>query len=249
MSTRVGRYYEDEIDEKPKTRFRRNEELYREISKNELNSYDIKSNATILGEHKNEIDVEQIKKILDTKYKEAPRKSINLDNIEEKESDKEDTKEYDLNVILEKAKEEHQENYQEERLKKLRNTSLDILKNLDLEKYNEDEQKEDDSLDKLIKTIAHNAKEDENSNSLDILSDLKGSGKTEVMEGLKEEVENKELNDSFYTKSNKLSEKDFEEIDDFSDIEDNNTFIKILIPIIIIIFIVGLFFILKNIIF
>ena len=37
-------------------------DLYKDISKSELENYSIKSNATILGDNKNEIDVEKIKK-------------------------------------------------------------------------------------------------------------------------------------------------------------------------------------------
>ena len=66
MGSRMNKYYDDE--EITVSRYQKNEELYREISKSELTRFDVKSNATILGDNKNEIDVEKIKKILDTKY-------------------------------------------------------------------------------------------------------------------------------------------------------------------------------------
>ena len=71
MNSRMNRYYEDE-EEVVSSRTRKNEELYKEISKSELENYEIKSNTTVIGENKNEIDVEKIKKILDTKYNELP---------------------------------------------------------------------------------------------------------------------------------------------------------------------------------
>lgn len=257
MSSRMSKYYEEA--NATNSRYHKNEELYKEINKSELNSFDVKSNATILGDNHNEIDVEKIKKILDTKYNETQqRKSIRLESTSEIEEEKETTKEYDINVILEKAKEQKQDNYEEERLKKLRDTQFNILKNLNLEKeedsFIEDEEKDD--LKTLINTIAYNEKQNE-SNPLDILSDLKGSENTEVLNGLKEEITEQDktsnitdtkMINSFYTSSNALKNKDFEDIDDFSkEVESNGIFLKIIIAIIIIIFIIGVALIIKTI--
>ena len=197
MSSRMSKYYnEPEVNSNFNSRVHKNEDLYKEINKSELNNYSVKSNATILGDNDNEIDVEKIKKILDTKYNETPkRKSIRLEETYEVEEEKEITKEYDINIILEKAKEEKEVNYEEERLKKLRDTQFNILKNLNLEKYEvdkDDESKEDD-LKHLIDTIALNANNNKNT-ALDILSDLKGNDNTEVLDGLKDEVVEKEKN-------------------------------------------------------
>jgi len=258
MSSRMSKYYDEpEVNSNFNSRVHKNEDLYKEINKSELNNYSVKSNATILGDNDNEIDVEKIKKILDTKYNETPkRKSIRLEETYEVEEEKEITKEYDINIILEKAKEEKEVNYEEERLKKLRDTQFNILKNLNLEKYEvdkEDESKEDD-LKHLIDTIALNANNNKNT-ALDILSDLKGSDNTEVLDGLKDEVVEKEKNitdtqmiNSFYTSSNALKNKDFEEIEDFSkELGSNNIFIKIILSIIIIVFLVGVALIIKTI--
>ena len=251
MSSRMTKYYDDE--ELVSSRYRKNEDLYKEISRSEINNYDIKSNAMVIGENKNEIDIEKIKKILDTKYNEIPkRKSIRLEETEETPSEKEITKEYDINVILEKAKEQKQDNYEEERRKKLRDTQYDILNNLNLlNKSEEIEEKnvstEEENLKNLINTIALNETINSDSGSpLDILSDLKGSDNTETLDGLKEEVEKREnitdtkIINSFYTASNKIKENDFEDIDDFSEsIESKGTFIKVLIALIVIAILVG----------
>jgi len=263
MSSRMSKYYDEpEVTNIPNSRFHRNEELYKEINKSELNSYDVKSNATILGENNNEIDVEKIKRILDTKYNETPkRKSIRLEDTEVIEEEKEITKEYDINVILERAKEEKKENYEEDRLKKLRDTQFNILKNLNLEKYSklEDEEVvEEDDLKTLINTIAYNENHNNDSDTaLDILSDLRGSDNTEVLAGLKEEVKEVEekskvtdtqMINSFYTSSNALKNKDFEDIEDFQkSVESSNIFVKIIISIIVLVFIVGVILIIKTI--
>ncbi len=281
MSSRMSKYYEE--DTEMPTRYHRNENLYKEINKNEIDNFEIKSNSTLLGENKNEIDVEKVKKILDTKYNEtAKRRSIRLE--EEKEHEEEeivDTKEYDINVVLEKAKEQKDENYEEERLKKIRNTQFDILKNLKVDEpsYEDDiiddeddttstdsglmekDSIEEENLKTLINTIAINEhKNREYNTSLDILSDLKGSDNTEVLEGLKEEIDLEEekeytkeektsdMTNSFYTSSNALKKKDFEEIDDdFKDtVEVNGIFLKIVIVIIVLIFLVGIGLLIKS---
>ena len=273
MNSRLDKYYENN-DEVVNSRVHKNEELYKEISKSEIDGYEVKSNATVLGENKNEIDVDKIKKILDTKYNEIPkRRSIRLEDTEEEKEEEETTKEYDINVVLEKAREQKSENYEEERLKKLRDTQFDILKNLDIEKAkkenNQDEldDLEEDNLKSLINTIALNEKNNATNTSLDILSDLKGSGNTEVLTGLKDEVAKKEkeeteelsktdtntsttnLINSFYTSSNAIKKKDFEDIDeDFSkDMESNNVFIKVVIGIIVLVFIAGVILLIKTI--
>lgn len=256
MSSRMTKYYENE--ELVNSRYRRNEELYKEISRSEIDNYDIKSNAMVIGENKKEIDIEKIKKILDTKYNEIPkRKSIRLEEVEDKPLEKEITKEYDINLILEKAKEQKQDNYEEERRKKLRDTQYDILNNLDITNREEAAvNDEDDNLKKLIDTIALNETINDSGSPLDILSDLKGDDNTETLDGLKEEVEKHEsitdtkIINSFYTASNKIKENDFEDIDDFSEsIESKGILIKVLISLIIIALLVGVAIIVKTIFF
>ena len=250
----MSKYYEEPTESDiSNSRFHRNNKLYKEINKSELSNYDIKSNATIIGNNDNEIDVEKIKRILDTKYKEGPkRRSIRLEETEEIIPEHEITKEYDINIILEKAKEEKQEEYEVERLKKLRDTQFDILKNLNLEKYDTDDYDgEKSDLEELINTIAMNEKS--GSIELDILSDLKGNDNTEVIKGLKEETEKKldltdtDMINSFYTSSNAIKKDDFEDMDDFSkDINNNNGFVKILIALIILVLIIGVVLVFKT---
>lgn len=268
MSSRMNKYYEE--PENLMTRTTRNQELYKDISKSELENYSIKSNATILGDNKNEIDVEKIKKILDTKYNEVPkRKSIKIEEEPETIIEKEDTKEYDIKQILEKAKEEKVVNYEEERLKKLRDTQFDILNNLEINEEEKDfEEKNNnaqDDLAELINTIAFNEKHNGNQ-ELDILSALKGEDDTEVFGAMKEELDeytnneedtiyidneiedktmtSEELEESFYTKSNLLDNKDFVDVE-----EGMNVFLKIIIVVVVIAFLIGVGLLLKSIFF
>ena len=196
MNTRENKY----SNNVGMSRVAKNNDLYKQINNSELDNFNVRSNATVIGNQEREIDVEQIKKILDKRYNSAPkRRSI---RIEERPHENiisdEPTKEYDLTKVLEKAKDEKVETYEENRAKKLRNTQYNILSNLNIDGEEKEEVKAtpEENLMNLINTITINeAKklEEKNSNSndidpLDILSDLKGDDDTQVYESMETEV-------------------------------------------------------------
>lgn len=196
MNTRENKY----SNNVGMSRVAKNDDLYKQINNSELDNFNVRSNATVIGNQEREIDVEQIKKILDKRYNSAPkRRSI---RIEERPHENiisdEPTKEYDLTKVLEKAKDEKVETYEENRAKKLRNTQYNILSNLNIDGEEKEEVKAtpEENLMNLINTITINeAKklEEKNSNSndidpLDILSDLKGDDDTQVYESMETEV-------------------------------------------------------------
>lgn len=296
MDTRMNKY-----DNKSFSRVAKNEELYKEINEASLDNFSVRSNATVIGNQDPEIDIEKIKKILDTKYNNAPkRKSIRIDIPEEEEEvDTEPTKEYDLNVVLEKAKDELPETYEEARAKKLRNTQFDILNNLHIEENTEEEEpsKAEEDLMELINTISINEKKiseiteklgknaheeskeqvpSEDEDTFGILDELKGSGNTEVYEGMTEEIKKVEEQDKTEDLNEESSKDDSEKEEntivetvkedtmdssfyttslfskkDFADDEDDtdkglNIVIKILIVLVIICFLVGIFLFVRS---
>ena len=196
MKTRMEKYY-DEENNNIALRERKNKNLYENINDYEVEDYEIKTNATVLDNNAKNIDVEKIKKILDTKYNKQPkRRSIVLDDADYQEPDisLDETREYDINAILEKARSEKEVDYEKERLKKIRDTQYDILNSLDIEgEEKEEKQEENNELMDLINTITakelevKNKKED--LDPLDILTDLKGSDNTVVVDGIHEESE------------------------------------------------------------
>ena len=272
METRIDKFNESTS----MSRVAKNSSLYKEINDSELDNFNVRSNATVIGNQEKEIDVEQIKKILDKRYNSAPRRrSIRIEPQEQvSRLDNDDTKEYDLTKVLEKAKDEKVETYEENRAKKLRNTQYDILNNLNLE-AKEEEIKEEKKIDpeenlmNLINTITINeAKKQESKkvdvDPLDILTDLKGEDDTQVYDSIttvtniteikekeKEKIESnkdKEIDNSFYTE-NLFKKKDFEEDSkDFIDDEKLGIGIKILITLVIIVFVVGLVLFIKSVI-
>ena len=208
MKTRINKYYDDTPSFAPR-RTAKNNELYEEIKKSEIENFDIGSNAKVIGNNEAQIDINKLKDILEKNYQEVPkRRSLKLDIPEEEEIEMEKTKEYDINAILEKAREEKEVDYQRERLKKVRDTQYDILKNLEVDQEEPkskaaDERTKDELLD-LIQTINLNetqrktinalAEEEETEinddtetelDPLDILNDLRGDENT-VVAGAKE---------------------------------------------------------------
>lgn len=211
MKTRINKYYDDTPSFAPR-RTAKNNELYEEIKKSEIENFDIGSNAKVIGNNEAQIDINKLKDILEKNYQEVPkRRSLKLDIPEEEEIEMEKTKEYDINAILEKAREEKEVDHQRERLKKVRDTQYDILKNLEVEQEEPkskaaDEKTKEELLDliqtinlnetqnKTIKAIAEEEKEEEieldedtdtELDPLDILNDLRGDENT-VVAGAKE---------------------------------------------------------------
>ena len=266
METRIDKYNES----RSMSRVAKNSYLYKEINDSALDNFSVRSNATVIGNQEKEIDVEQIKKILDKRYNSAPkRKSIRIEPQEEvSRISVDDTKEYDLTKVLEKAKDEKVETYEEIRAKKLRNTQYDILNNLNLDVKEDTEEKKidpEENLMNLINTITINEAKKKESvkediDPLDILTDLKGEDNTQVYDSITsvttitevKEKENKDkeevIDNSFYT-DNLFKKKDFEDdSNDFVDEEKLGIGIKILIALVIIVFVVGLVLFIKSVI-
>lgn len=216
--SRMNKYYvqDEEVSNIP-SRTTKNQELYKKVSNLDLEEFDLNSNISVIGENTDNIDLDEIKNILSKKYHENPRnKSFGAsDDVELPKIRLDETREYDINSILEKAKEQKEIDYEEDRLKKLRNTQYDILKELEPTdekakevEENETEQnskptvgnsetkKEKELLD-LIDTITAKEliKNEENldvtgeMDPLDILSDLRGEDEsTKVMGMLAKEI-------------------------------------------------------------
>lgn len=229
MMTRVDRSFDEPTDFIPK-RVAKNRNLYDEMKNTDLDNFDIASNAKVIGDNNSQIDIDKIKEILEKNYQAPQRRSLKMDIPEDEEYVMEKTREYDINSILEAARQEKEVDYEEERLKKVRDTQYDILKNLELEaSEKETTKKNKEELLELINTINLNevqnkAKErmeeealeeeeteTEELNPLNILSDLKGDENT-VVAGAKEF--NEEMSSLEEEKAKKEKEEISEAIDE-----------------------------------
>ena len=273
MKTRMEKYY-DEENNNIAFRQQKNVKLYENINDYEVDDYKIEANATVLDNNAKNIDVEKIKKILDTKYNKSPkRRSIIVDeNYEEPDISLDETREYDINAILEKARSEKEVDYEKERLKKLRDTQYDILNSLDIEgEEKEEDPHENNELMDLINTITAKELEVKSTKKddldpLDILTDLKGSDNTVVVDGIHEEesvnetspimsleeadkikpsiMENKTQD---LTSTLQFTQSDFDDFNDLKkEVRSSRALIYIIIVIVSLIFIAGIIIFLNK---
>ena len=153
MSSRMDKYYVtnndnvNDIQDKPVigSRTKKNQQLYKEVSNLEIEDFDVNNNVSVIGESSNVIDIDKIRDMLDKKYREEPKnKSIGTSNVTNQDGvNLDETREYDLKSVMEKAKSDQDVDYEENRLKKLGNTSYDILKNLDIYNTKDEEEVEE----------------------------------------------------------------------------------------------------------
>ena len=235
MMTRGDRSFDEPNDFIPK-RVAKNRNLYDEMKNTDLDNFDIASNAKVIGDNNSQIDIDKIKEILEKNYQAPQRRSLKMDIPEDEEYVMEKTREYDINSILEAARQEKEVDYEEERLKKVRDTQYDILKNLELEaSEKETTKKNKEELLELINTINLNevqnkAKErmeedaleeeeteTEELNPLNILSDLKGDENT-VVAGAKE------FNEEMASLEEEKAKKEKEEISEAIDEDVDESF-------------------------
>jgi hypothetical protein len=265
MESRVEKYNDE--DTIIPSRTKKNASLYEDIGSNEITSFDINSNATVLDTNKQTIDVAKLRDMLDMKYRQEPvDKSIGKNETDTPaQINLDETREYDINTILNKAKENKESDYEVERLKKLRNTQVDILNNLNINKIPDDEPKavsteESQKLMDLINTInvTEATQKINKVDPLDLLTDLKGTDDETIIKGAKDSAEettkqepnsaDKTVDKSFYTTSNMFTQSDFDDFDDLKEeVSSTKVIIKVLIVVVIIAFICGLVFLLNRI--
>ena len=192
METRVDKYNDESTS---MSRTKKNQQLYSEINELQMDTFDVNSNSAILSKDGKTIDIDRLKDMLDKRYREdVKKKSLGeIDEDEEREKiNLAETREYDINEIISKAKENKQDDYEIERLKKLRNTQVDILSQLNIEALGKIDDRvkavsdsEKDELKTLIDTInlteeTNAIKNDKEMDPLDILGDLKGDDDTKI---------------------------------------------------------------------
>ena len=210
---------------------------------------------------------ENVKRYLDNRYSanSPKRKSIEVPNFEFKNEDDitEDTKEYDINAIIEKAKQGKNIDYTKERLKKVRDTQYEILNNLDLEIKKTSEplssqrQQEEENLKNLINTITQlelcnrNSEKEyskkEISQNLDLLSDLSSNSKENASVDKMEKNDNDDSLEPTVTVTKIDTEKYQKEFADISYNDKSTIIIKIIIFIVILVLIFGAVYIVNNI--
>ena len=195
------------------------------------------------------------------------------EDYEEPDISLDETREYDINAILERARSEKEVDYEKERLKKIRDTQYDILNSLDIEGEEKEEAEEHNELMDLINTITakelevKSTKKADELDPLDILTDLKGSDDTVVVDGIHEESESvnetspimsleeadkikptiMENKTQDLTNTLQFTQSDFDDFNDLKkEVKSSRALIYIIIVIVSLILIAGIVIFLNN---
>lgn len=258
MASRMDRYSKQEL--MTSGRSTKNKDLYKQIEN--LETYtNIEGVATI--EKTNEIDITKVQEMLKNRenYKKQRqfRPFIKEEVVNEKQEDEqiEETKNYNINDLLMKAKAQEQKT---KTYRKLDEKQIELLKSLNRKNNEYDVIQEEKELKELINTISSNKELNELSKTNDdvgLLDELKSdtmvgdaSSIKKIIEEEKKDVsedENTQIDKSFYTSSFGFTSNDFEELKNMNHtIKKSNKFIIILL-IILIALVIGtvIFFLVK----
>lgn len=236
MESRMEKYYKEDI--RTFERSKKNEKLYKELSReiSEMDNLPVPDNS-------NEIDIDGLKQIISSR--DEYRKSKELEKtfvskaplVEDKP--KEEHKVYDINVLLENAKNELNRSNLVTNKRMINANFLTDLEEEYIPKNSEAIEISEPIVEK--KSIPS----DTDSLPLDILMDLKGNENTVVTDPIvKEEVTMiKKIKDgeTFYSGSFSFSKKDFEESEETEEFfeENNHTGLKVFFLILGILILLG----------
>lgn len=233
-------------------RVEKNTELYDEIysQKQELTS-----NVTVL-DNVNEIDINKIKSMINNReeYKKAKRYT-NLIGREERNYsrgiefsfEEPEPKDYDINEILKRKRNNKNEVVESEKIRKISDTQYDILKGLSLKNHDDEDEMDtsfftkDKELQSLINTITSKSEDDK---TADFFKDLKGNTTDDLTPPKAIESSNKETtkeSTEFYSSKFAFAKDDFEDLEDLKkEVKKHNVAMKVLMVLIVCVVVVAI---------
>lgn len=217
MNSRMERYktlennLEETKQEPVSSRVSRNNSLYEGMKTNELSRVRNNDNIKIIENSGKTIDLDKIKKYISGMNNEPKiaRKSVILEESKNEVMPKKEevAKDYDINSVIERAKQRREIDYERERHKKLRNTEYEILNKIKMYEENEEETLEnineqfntdERTLIDLINTVTIHK------GNVNLLEELMGDDEADKMEPIKKELEKGEIKEEI----NKVIEKE-----------------------------------------
>ena len=123
----------DDVSLDTMSRTKRNQNVYNMTDLGELSRIKTNTNVSVISDAPKEIDLEKIKNYvysLNNEEEDRRRISLELPKEEEVVVERREEKDYDINSVLERARDKRESDYEEERHRKLNNTQIDILKNI-----------------------------------------------------------------------------------------------------------------------
>ncbi len=124
----------NDYNETTPSRVRKNANLYRRIDAESIDDVEPTTKEEVIESNTTTIDVEKLKSMLDKKYREPSSNTLKdmEHNPVSRDINLEETREYNLDDILNKAKDKDNTDYGVERLKKLSDTNISILDGLNI---------------------------------------------------------------------------------------------------------------------
>lgn len=199
--------YED-ISQNTMSRVKKNENIYTSTDMNELSRIKTNTNVSVISDVSGkEIDLEKIKNYIYSINKEDEKKkrvSLELPVEEVEVVVRKEVRDYDINSVLERARDNRSVDYESDRHRKFDNTECDILKNLKIKEEVPDIDDditgpidelntEEKTIVDLIKTMAHKPINDDllkdlmpDENDTVVMGQLEEKDKTEAKESLEE---------------------------------------------------------------
>ncbi len=191
------------------SRTKRNRDIYNSADMGELSRIKTNTNVSVISDAQKEIDLDKIRNYINSQNdeKEEKRKRISLELPKEEEIhvERKETKDYDVNSILEKAKDSRETDYENDRHRKLSSTQIDILKNIKITEEVEEESDPDitgpiDELNTEEKTIVDLIQDIQSNSSKnkgkDLFADLMGDDDTVVMPMMEEKNDKESLKEA-----------------------------------------------------
>lgn len=126
--------YENEYENMSRTK--KNQTIYNSTDIGELSRIKTNTNVSVISDAQKEIDIEKIKNYLKTvdgeEHESKKRVMLELPKEETKEVVRREEKDYDINSVLERARDSREIDYEENKHRKINNsqTQIDILKNI-----------------------------------------------------------------------------------------------------------------------
>lgn len=202
MKSRMEKYNDPTYSTMSRTK--RNSSIY---SNMDMEDIKIKTgnNARVIADASKEIDMDKILKYINSMEEKKERVNITLDDYKDNEISpiKKETKDYDINSVLSRARDNRNKDYSDEKYKKLDNSEYNILKNIKVEENKNEEEVNDIELNTNEKTIVK---------LIDDLSKTKKMDKSELFGELMGDNENtvvlgaKDLEEEVNDLSNKIDE-------------------------------------------
>ena len=276
MKSRLDRYSDNNKTKENVSRLSKNKHLYDDLNNKigfeELVNFDTQTRIELTSLNSTRKNRESYHQLKD--YQNLISDKVREQNVPVEEEEEE--KVFDINSILEEARKNRTDTDELEKKRKLKDEEYNILADLNkkyLSKEKEETKKDEyEGLEELIntitsKTLLNDIKKEEEKEETDLLSDLVATSvdlqvktpeeyektgtnaivtKIKVEEDCDGNKDEKEIDDSFYTKSMDLSELDFEELVEGKSSIKKGILIALIVIILLVIIGVVTFFALQH---